>query len=117
MVLVLFYGSIENGSGAHKNPRIKTTINILFLFLDRGEISSSGRASLLLKSNIKINNAINQYPKTTKLFIVRNKVVLPEPLGPKITANSPCLSSSEISLSARVPSGKVLDRFSILRMY
>jgi hypothetical protein len=69
-VLVLFYGSIENGNGAHKNPRIKTTINILFLFLDRGEISSSGRASRLLVSNIKINNAINQYPKATKIPIL-----------------------------------------------
>ena len=63
--------------------------------------------------------SINTLPEdcSPKRFIVRNNVVLPEPLGPKITANSPCLSSSEISLSARVPSGKVLDRFSILRMY
>jgi len=63
--------------------------------------------------------SINTLPEecSTKRFIVRNKVVLPEPLGPKITVNSLFLSSSEISLSARVPSGKVLDRFNILRMY
>ena len=63
MVLVFFYGRIVDGNGAHKNPSTTTTANILFLFLDSGEISSSGLASLLLVLKNKINNLLEEYYK------------------------------------------------------
>ena len=65
---------------------------------------------------VTVKPSNNTFPEdcSTKPFIVLNKVVFPEPLGPKITVNSPSLISSEIFLSALVPSGNVLDKFSKL---
>lgn len=58
MVRVYYLGSIENGSGAQRNASTITSMKILFLLVDKGDISSSGLASELLILNIKTNNAI-----------------------------------------------------------
>jgi hypothetical protein len=55
---VYYLGSIENGSGAQRNASTITSMKILFLLVDKGDISSSGLASELLILNIKTNNAI-----------------------------------------------------------
>jgi hypothetical protein len=62
--------------------------------------------------------SINTLPEdgSTKRFIIRNKVVLPEPLGPNITLNSPLFIPIETSLSALVTSGKVFVMFKISRI-
>ena len=58
MVPVYYLGNIENGSGAQRKASIITSTNIHTLFLDNGEISSSGLTSGLLILNINTKSAI-----------------------------------------------------------
>ena len=60
MVPVLYYGKIDAGSGAHKTAKTITPMYTIFLFFDNGDMSSNGRASLLLELKIKMKIAIIQ---------------------------------------------------------
>lgn len=60
MVHTLYCGKIENGKGAQRNASATTRMNILFLFLDNGDMSSRGLTSILLMLNIKTNNATDR---------------------------------------------------------
>ena len=50
------YGNIDDGNGAHKIAKMATTRYIHFLFVESGEISSSGVAPGFLELNTKINS-------------------------------------------------------------